>query len=43
MLPIAPPWKRVEFLAAGGTSKDRATQTTPASDKAHVITVGGGG
>ncbi|KAL4854334.1 Aldehyde oxidase GLOX1 [Chlorella vulgaris] len=37
MLPIAPPWKRVEFLAAGGTSKDRATQTTPASDKAHVI------
>jgi hypothetical protein len=34
-----PPWTKLEFLAAGGTSKDWASEDTPASDKAEVVDV----
>jgi hypothetical protein len=40
LLPIFPPYSQVFFLAAGGSSKDRATFDTPASDKAQIIEVG---
>ena len=36
---MLPPWNKLEFLAAGGTSKDWANEDTPASRDAHVIDV----
>lgn len=39
-LPMLPPYDKVHFLAAGGSSKDRARVGTPASAKAHVVEVG---
>ncbi|KAL4425029.1 hypothetical protein ABPG77_001807 [Micractinium sp. CCAP 211/92] len=36
-LPMLPPYDKVHFLAAGGSSKDRARVGTPASAKAHVV------
>lgn len=38
-LPMFPPYDSMRFLAAGGSSSDRAVDTTPASDKVHVIEV----
>ncbi|KAI7837152.1 hypothetical protein COHA_009029 [Chlorella ohadii] len=37
MLPMFPPYDKIEFLAMGGNVKDRATPETPASDKVHKI------
>jgi hypothetical protein len=37
MLPMFPPYDKIEFLAMGGTTEDRATPETPASDKVHKI------
>lgn len=37
MLPLSPPYTKVEFLAAGGSAEDRANDDTPASASAQVI------
>lgn len=41
-LPMSPPYDQMFFLAAGGTSEDRAKPGTPASDAAHLIELTGG-
>lgn len=38
-LPLEPPYNRMLFFAAGGSSEDRAEYETPASDEAHIIDV----
>ncbi|KAI3437758.1 hypothetical protein D9Q98_000206 [Chlorella vulgaris] len=37
LLPMLPPYDQLFFLAAGGTSQDRAKVGTPASDAAEII------
>lgn len=40
-LPMAEPWDKMLFIAAGGSSEDNATRDTPASAAAHLIDVRG--
>ncbi|KAI7836014.1 hypothetical protein COHA_010098 [Chlorella ohadii] len=37
LLPMEPPYNKMEFIAAGGSRKENATQFTPASDLAWKI------
>lgn len=39
LLPMEYPYTKMEFIAAGGSRKDNATQFTPASDAAWKIDV----
>lgn len=39
-LPMAEPWDKMLFIAAGGSTDNKATGDTPASNEAHIIEVG---